>query len=102
MSVKPHLDRLAHLIEIADDRRRDVAFQLYASMINLGGFIAPNVISQIKKVTGSFSGGLLFLAGALDRMGWKRIYGDKTAVVWQNLSAPAPLIPAKAGTKSGS
>ncbi|HEY1447433.1 MAG TPA: peptide MFS transporter [Caulobacteraceae bacterium] len=24
-----------------DDRRREVAFQLYASMINLGGFIAP-------------------------------------------------------------
>jgi ACS family tartrate transporter-like MFS transporter len=35
------------------------------SVGNLGGFVGPNVIGQIKTTTGSFSGGLLFLAGAL-------------------------------------
>jgi ACS family tartrate transporter-like MFS transporter len=35
------------------------------SVGNLGGFVAPNVIGQVKEATGSFSGGFLFLAGAL-------------------------------------
>jgi POT family proton-dependent oligopeptide transporter len=35
-----------------DDRRRVVAFQLYASMINLGAFIAPLVTGALGKVYG--------------------------------------------------
>jgi predicted MFS family arabinose efflux permease len=35
------------------------------SVGNLGGFVGPYVISQFKTITGSFSGGLLFLAGSL-------------------------------------
>jgi POT family proton-dependent oligopeptide transporter len=35
-----------------DDRRRDVAFQIYASMINLGGFIAPLVTGALAQSWG--------------------------------------------------
>jgi POT family proton-dependent oligopeptide transporter len=35
-----------------DDRRRDAAFQIYASMINLGGFIAPLVSGALAQSFG--------------------------------------------------
>jgi ACS family tartrate transporter-like MFS transporter len=35
------------------------------SVGNLGGFVAPKVIGRVKALTDSFSGGFLFLAGAL-------------------------------------
>jgi ACS family tartrate transporter-like MFS transporter len=35
------------------------------SVGNLGGYVAPNVIGQVKDATGSFSGGFMFLAGGL-------------------------------------
>jgi ACS family tartrate transporter-like MFS transporter len=38
---------------------------LINSIGNLGGFVAPNVLGQVKAATGSFAGGMYFLAGAL-------------------------------------
>jgi ACS family tartrate transporter-like MFS transporter len=38
---------------------------LINSVGNLGGFVAPNVLGQVKKITGSYSAGMMFLAVAL-------------------------------------
>ncbi|MDY0884732.1 MFS transporter [Dongia soli] len=53
------------------------------SIGNLGGFVGPSMIGWIKQVTGSFLGGLYFVAGLLI------------------LSAALTLILAKAGRKNG-
>jgi ACS family tartrate transporter-like MFS transporter len=38
---------------------------LINSVGNLGGFVAPNILGQFKEITGSFTGGLLTIAGIL-------------------------------------
>jgi MFS transporter, ACS family, tartrate transporter len=38
---------------------------LINSIGNLGGFVAPNILAQFKEVTGSFTGGLLTIAGIM-------------------------------------
>ena len=62
---------------------------LINSVGNLGGFVAPNVMSQVKAATGSFTGGFLFLAVAL-------IFGGFLALAARHDStlergAPGPL-----------
>jgi ACS family tartrate transporter-like MFS transporter len=32
---------------------------------NLGGFVGPNVVGYVKQVTGSYEGGIWFLAGMM-------------------------------------
>jgi ACS family tartrate transporter-like MFS transporter len=38
---------------------------LINSVANLGGFVGPNVFGRIKSATGSFTGGMIVMAGTL-------------------------------------
>jgi ACS family tartrate transporter-like MFS transporter len=54
---------------------------LINSVGNLGGFVSPNVISQVKEITGSFSGGLFFLVFVLALGGVLVLYARHDATL---------------------
>jgi ACS family tartrate transporter-like MFS transporter len=72
---------------------------LINSVGNLGGFVAPNVLGYSKTVTGSFSGGMLFLAAVLAVGGFLTLWArhEPTPV-----SIPAPKTPDEAPRAAGS
>jgi ACS family tartrate transporter-like MFS transporter len=62
------------------------------SIGNLGGFVGPNVVGQAHKLTGSFQGGIWFLAGLMAL--------SMSIVLWLFRGGPKPLPLPKAATQA--